>query len=90
MRKRSAALEKVDEAIGRNIRLQRFAKQMSQAELANSLGISAQQLQKYETGADRVSASRLFHASRLLRVSVLRFFDGLDVGLPAPEPKRTF
>lgn len=71
----------MDRVIGKNIRLQRSAKQVSQAALAGTLGITAQQVQKYETGADRVSASRLFHISQVLRVPISRFFDGLDVAV---------
>jgi transcriptional regulator with XRE-family HTH domain len=51
---------------------------MSQKSVANALGISFQQVQKYEKGANRISASKLFEASRLLNVPIHAFFDELE------------
>jgi transcriptional regulator with XRE-family HTH domain len=78
MGRRTSALEAADKLIGKNIRLQRLIKEMSRAAVASAIGVSEQQLQKYESGANRVSAGRLFHISRVLEVPVSAFFDGLD------------
>jgi transcriptional regulator with XRE-family HTH domain len=51
---------------------------LSQSELADKLDITFQQLQKYETGNNRMSASRIWQASRVLGVPVTFFFEGLD------------
>jgi len=52
---------------------------MTQQQLAEKVGIKFQQIQKYETGANRVSASRLWDISEVLDVPVSFFFEGLDV-----------
>ncbi len=51
---------------------------MSQQRLADTLGLRFQQIQKYEYGRNRVSASRLFHSALILGVAVSYFFEGLD------------
>ena len=51
---------------------------MSQTEVANALGVTFQQVQKYERGTNRVSASRLYDLSRILNVPVQIFFEGLE------------
>ncbi len=53
---------------------------MNQTQLGEKLGITFQQIQKYERGANRISASRLYQLTRILDVPVLYFFDGLDEG----------
>lgn len=68
----------VDVHVGGQLRAQRVLYGLSQSELADKLDITFQQLQKYETGSNRMSASRVWHASRVLGVSVSFFFDGLD------------
>lgn len=50
---------------------------MSQERLADSLGITFQQVQKYEKGVNRIAASRLLDISRVLKTPILRFYDGL-------------
>ena len=55
---------------------------MTQETLANTLGVSFQQVQKYETGANRVSASRLSATADILGVPISFFFDGLTSGTP--------
>lgn len=69
---------KTDVHIGGRIRERRIALGMSQAALAADLGITFQQVQKYESGANRVGGSRLWDISRALNVPVSYFFDGLD------------
>lgn len=60
----------VDRAVGARIRVRRVALKMSQTTLANALGRTFQQVQKYETGANRVSASALLKISEALECSV--------------------
>ncbi|MGC5844651.1 helix-turn-helix domain-containing protein [Mesorhizobium abyssinicae] len=66
-----------DQHVGRQIAMVRVQSDVSQAQLARSIGISFQQLQKYENARNRVSASMLYEISRSLDVPVSRFFDGL-------------
>lgn len=68
----------VDVHVGKRIRHRRWLVGMTQQQLAEQVGIKFQQIQKYETGANRVSASRLWDISDALDVSVSFFFDGLE------------
>ncbi|MCF3593016.1 helix-turn-helix domain-containing protein [Rhodobacteraceae bacterium LMO-12] len=70
----------VDVNVGKRIRHRRWLVGMTQQQLAEQVGIKFQQIQKYETGANRVSASRLWDISEALDVPVSFFFEGLDVG----------
>jgi len=85
----------VDQHVGRRIRLRRVLLSLSQEALAERLGGSAQQVQKYEAGETRVSASRLYEIGLQLGVPITWFFADLDNGAPslsvvalgqAPEP----
>lgn len=71
----------VDAAVGKRIRLRRTTLGLSQERLAEALGLTFQQVQKYEKGANRVGASRLFDLARVLQVPVEYFFEDL-----APHP----
>ena len=75
----------VDVQVGRNVRRRRIQLGMSQTALADACGITFQQIQKYENGANRVSASRLWQFAAVLGVAVVYFFDGL--GSPKSEVK---
>lgn len=66
----------VDAHVGKKIRQRRWLLGMTQQQLAETVGIKFQQIQKYETGANRVSASRLWDISEALGVPVAFFFDG--------------
>ncbi len=68
----------VDVHVGKRIRHRRWLVGMTQQQLAESVGIKFQQIQKYETGANRVSASRLWDIADALDVEVSFFFEGLD------------
>ncbi|MDC0582730.1 helix-turn-helix domain-containing protein [Paracoccaceae bacterium] len=68
----------VDEHVGKRIRQRRWLVGMTQQQLAGHVGIKFQQIQKYETGANRVSASRLWDIASTLGVSINFFFDGLQ------------
>ena len=67
----------VDVHVGKRIRHRRWLVGMTQQQLAERVGIKFQQIQKYETGANRVSASRLWDISEALDVPVSFFFEGL-------------
>lgn len=70
--------KRVDAHVGERIRQRRTALGLTQEHLANALDISYQQVQKYETGANRVSAGRLFEVAGKLDVDIGYFFEGLD------------
>ena len=68
----------VDVHVGKRIRHRRWMVGMTQQQLAERVGIKFQQIQKYETGMNRVSASRLWDISEALSVSVSYFFEGMQ------------
>ena len=67
----------VDVNVGKRIRHRRWMVGMTQQQLAEHVGIKFQQIQKYETGMNRVSASRLWEISEALSVQVSYFFEGV-------------
>lgn len=67
----------VDRHIGRRIKLQRLNLGMSQEALGERIGLTFQQIQKYEKGVNRVSATRLYDLSNVLNVDIAFFYDGL-------------
>ncbi|MCX7889237.1 MAG: helix-turn-helix domain-containing protein [Rhodobacteraceae bacterium] len=73
----------VDVHVGKRIRHRRWMVGMTQQQLADKVGIKFQQIQKYETGMNRVSASRLWDISLAMDCNVAFFFEGL--GGDAPE-----
>ena len=75
----------VDRHVGSRIRFRRTLVSMSQEKLGEHLGITFQQIQKYEKGTNRVSASRLQEIARILDVPVTFFFDGQDGEAGAPS-----
>src|SRR5437764_13078512 len=70
----------VDKHVGSRVRLRRMMLSMSQEKLGDALGLTFQQVQKYEKGANRIGASRLQQISHILQVPVAFFFEG------APSP----
>ncbi len=66
----------VDVLVGQNIRICRLQKGLSQGELGQQIGVTFQQVQKYEKGANRVGASRLNQIANVLGVSLPSLFDG--------------
>lgn len=68
----------VDVHVGKRIRHRRWLVGMTQQQLAEKVGIKFQQIQKYETGMNRVSASRLWDIASALSITVSFFFEGLD------------
>ena len=72
----------LDEYVGKRLKLRRVMLRMSQDELACMIGVTFQQVQKYESGVNRISASRLFIISKVLQVDVGFFFYGLEKEVP--------
>ncbi|WP_170377978.1 MULTISPECIES: helix-turn-helix domain-containing protein [Ruegeria] len=70
----------VDVHVGKRVRHRRWLIGMTQQQLAQQVGIKFQQIQKYETGANRISASRLWDIADALDVPVSFFFEGLEEG----------
>ncbi|QBF32903.1 helix-turn-helix domain-containing protein [Thalassococcus sp. S3] len=68
----------VDVHVGKRVRHRRWLIGMTQQQLAEHVGIKFQQIQKYETGANRISASRLWDIADALDVQVSFFFEGLE------------
>jgi transcriptional regulator with XRE-family HTH domain len=82
----------IDVHVGLQVRLRRKELKISQEKLAETLGLTFQQVQKYERGANRISASKLYEIARTLRVPMGWFFEGLgdpsegrEGGTVAPE-----
>ena len=75
----------VDVHVGKRIRHRRWLVGMTQQQLAESVGIKFQQIQKYETGMNRVSASRLWDIAHSLSVPISFFFEGLNEDAPTAE-----
>jgi transcriptional regulator with XRE-family HTH domain len=69
----------VDIEVGQRIKIQRLAAGLSQTALGENVGITFQQIQKYEKGANRVAIGRLTRIARVLDVSVNSFFEGQDM-----------
>ena len=77
MAKRSAKSPSlIDVTVGRNVRIWRMSKGLSQAQLANRLGVTFQQVQKYEIGANRIGTGRLVKAAAILGVPISALFEG--------------
>ena len=68
----------VDRVIGQKVRDRRILLGLSQEKLADGLGITFQQVQKYERGSNRISAGRLYAIAQALEVDIAWFFEGLD------------
>jgi transcriptional regulator with XRE-family HTH domain len=69
---------RIDQHVGERIRLRRTELGLTQEQLADTLDVSYQQIQKYETGANRISAGRIYEIARKLRVEIGYFFEGLE------------
>jgi transcriptional regulator with XRE-family HTH domain len=80
-RSESKALDTRDIEIGQRIGLQRLIMKLSQTELANTLGVTVQQIQKYEKGLSRIGASQLTKIAEALNIPITYFYDG-KVELP--------
>lgn len=72
----------VDVHVGGRLRLLRTARRLSLEELGRRIGVTYQQIQKYETGANRISASTLYRIAQTFEMSLTYFFEGLGEGSP--------
>jgi transcriptional regulator with XRE-family HTH domain len=81
----------VDVHVGKRVRHRRWMVGMTQQQLGEAVGIKFQQIQKYETGMNRVSASRLWDIAKAMDVDVRFFFEGIEEGVTdsAPEEGKT-
>jgi transcriptional regulator with XRE-family HTH domain len=79
----------IDVHVGKRLRLRRNILKITQKELAEMLGLTFQQVQKYEKGDNRISASRLWDISQILGVPIDFFFEDIDeqIALKSPRPK---
>jgi transcriptional regulator with XRE-family HTH domain len=84
----------VDVYVGARLRMRRTMLGMSQSKLGQLLGVTFQQVQKYEKGSNRISASRLQHTARVLDVSPAYFFEGAPAQSAEPglaeEPTQSY
>lgn len=85
MTSESRAPSPIDVAVGARIRGLRELRDVSQKDLAGQLGVTYQQFQKYETGDNRVSAGRLWEIAKILRTTIVYFYEGID---PVPARAR--
>jgi transcriptional regulator with XRE-family HTH domain len=86
-RGRNKEPSRIDHVIGQRIRLQRTVLGLAQPVIAEKLGVTVQQVQKYETGQNRISAGRLLEISRVLKVPIAWFYE--DVAHDIPLELRT-
>ena len=75
--RKSVAYGPIDVHVGKRVRIRRRLLGLSQTDLGNAVGLTFQQIQKYERGANRISASVLFRLSEVLDVPVSFFFDDM-------------
>ena len=75
----------VDVHVGQKLKQLRILRGMTQTDVADGLNISFQQVQKYELGRNRISASKLFELSHILKVAPSYSFDGLESGAASPQ-----
>jgi transcriptional regulator with XRE-family HTH domain len=85
----AGTLNPIDKHVGSRVRMRRLMLDMSQTDLGNALGLTFQQVQKYEKGRNRVSASRLQHISQILQVPVPFFFEGAPASGLLPAARGT-
>lgn len=78
-----------DSYVGHRLRQRRMLLGMSQESIAAAIGLTLQQIQKYENGTNRVGASRLWDLAQVMGCDVAYFFDGLDENSDRPIPTET-
>lgn len=76
-------VDSVDIHVRRRVRTARLARGMSQEKLADAVGVSFQQIQKYEKGTNRIGTGRLYAIARLLELPLTYFFEGVESGAPS-------
>jgi transcriptional regulator with XRE-family HTH domain len=80
-----AGTRRIDQQVGERIRMRRAELGLTQEQLAQALNVSYQQVQKYETGANRISAGRIYEIARKLGVDIRYFFEGLGLEEPGEQ-----
>jgi transcriptional regulator with XRE-family HTH domain len=80
-----SAINPTDKHVGSRLRMRRLMLDMSQTDIADALGVTFQQVQKYEKGTNRIGASRLQHISQILQVPVPFFFEGAPAASGIPR-----
>lgn len=81
---RSLTDREIDTQIGRSVRIRRMQLAISQETLGTALGVTFQQIQKYEKGSNRISGSKLLRIAGILAVPVSYFFQGIDQAQASP------
>jgi len=84
----SGAYNPIDVHVGNRLRTRRTLLGLSQMALAEAIGLTFQQIQKYEKGANRMGASRLYDLSQVLGVDIDYFFEGMDQATKQASPAR--
>ncbi len=85
---RGKGISPIDAHVGARVRLRRTLLGMSQTTLGDALGLTFQQVQKYERGTNRISASRLYDLSRVLDLSIEHFFGDVPAAVAANPPAK--
>lgn len=81
----SKAPNAADKEVGRRIRIQRREKKLTQPQLAHYVGITSQQLQKYESGINRIAVGKLVEIATVLKVDMAVFFDRIPAVTPSND-----
>ena len=77
--KKSNSINPIDTHVGNRVKLRRMMLDMSQDQLAINVGVTFQQIQKYEKGVNRISSSRLYDIAKVLQTNISFFFDDIDI-----------
>ncbi len=77
-RPESVVIVRINKLVSQRLKARRIVMGKTQSDLAEATGVSYQQVQKYESGANRISAGRLYEIARKLDVDVPYFYEGLD------------
>lgn len=80
----------IDTHVGKRLRMRRTMLGLSQEALAKAVGITFQQVQKYEKGANAMNANRLYEFAKCMNIPVAYFFEGLEAIIPAEKPATAF
>lgn len=78
MPSKKTPIDPVDAHVGARIKLRRTLLKISQQDLGNDIGVTFQQVQKYETGSNRISASMMYRVAKVLGTDIEFFFEGLE------------
>jgi transcriptional regulator with XRE-family HTH domain len=81
----------IDRQVGANLRALRIERGLSQTDLGRAVGVTFQQIQKYENSGNRISASRMYHIAVFLKISPMALFRGVETpgDAPAHDDRRT-